>query len=168
MAAVIRAVARALHCAGAVLTILMMLLVCYDVFARQLFNAPFAGTAELVATGLVLAVFLQLPYCMIERKLLRVTFLYDALGHAGRSVLNTLAWAAGTAMFGALAVTSWAPLLHALRSAEFYGMDMFRVPAWPLRGGTLVLWTVAALTCLHLAIDSARGRLSQAEDQLPD
>jgi TRAP-type C4-dicarboxylate transport system permease small subunit len=156
------------HRTGAVLTVLMMALVCYDVAARQFFNRPFSGTAELAATSLVLIVFLQVPVTLLERKLLRVTFLYDFAGNAGRSALNTLAWGAGTLVFGALAATSWSPLVQGLHASEFYGMDSFRVPAWPLRIGTFILWSLAAVVCLYLTLESARGRMTAAEDKLPD
>ncbi len=161
-------VALLLHRLGALLTVLMMALVCYDVLARQLFGAPFQGTAELVATALALVVFLQTPHVMIERRLLRVSVLFDALGPVGRSVLNTLAWSAGTLMFGALVVTSWEPMIQGLVTSEFYGMDAFRIPAWPLRIGTFVLWVIATGVCLYLAIESLRGRMTAAEGQLPE
>jgi TRAP-type C4-dicarboxylate transport system permease small subunit len=157
-----------MHRLGAALTVAMMLLVCYDVFARQLFNHPFAGTAELAATALVLIVFLQVPQAIVERKLLRVTFVYERLGTVGRSALNTLAWGAGTIVFTGLALTSWEPLVAGLRSGEFYGMDAFRIPAWPLRIGTLVLWVVAALVCLFLTMKSVQGHETVTEEQLPD
>jgi TRAP-type C4-dicarboxylate transport system permease small subunit len=161
-------IAHSLHRAGAVLTVAMMSLVCYDVVARQLFNRPFSGTAELAATSLVLIVFLQVPATLLERKLLRVTFLYDIAGNWGRSALNTLAWGAGTLVFGALAATSWWPMVDGLNASEFYGMDSFRVPAWPLRIGTFILWSIAAVVCLYLTVQSARGRMTDAEVQLPD
>jgi TRAP-type C4-dicarboxylate transport system permease small subunit len=164
----IERLARWMHWLGAVLTVLMMLLVCYDVFARQLFNLPFHGTAELAATALVLIVFLQVPQAIVEHKLLRVTFLYDWMGPLGRSALNALAWGAGTLVFGGLALTSWGPLVAGLGAAEFYGMDSFRIPAWPIRVGTLALWVIAAMVCLYLFLESLRGRMTAAENQLPD
>ena len=41
-------------------------------------------------------------------------------------------------------------------------------PCRPLRISTLILWLVAALVCLHLTIRSLRGRMTDAEDQVPE
>jgi hypothetical protein len=153
---------------GALLTIAVMLVIAYDVIARQFFNNPFSGTAELAATGLVLIVFLQLPQSMLEKKLLRVTYFYDYANSLGRSALNVLAWGIGLVIFSALSLTSWDPMVMAIKAGEFYGMDSFRVPAWPLRVGTFLLWSIAALVCLFLTIESLRGRMTADEDQLPD
>jgi TRAP-type C4-dicarboxylate transport system permease small subunit len=153
---------------GALLTIAVMLVIAYDVIARQFFNNPFSGAAEIAATGLVLIVFLQLPQSMLEKKLLRVTYFYDYCSSLGRSALNVLAWGIGMVIFLALALTSWNPLVLAIQTGEFYGMDSFRVPAWPLRIGTFLLWIIAALVCLFLTIESLSGRMTAEEDQLPD
>lgn len=153
---------------GGVLTVLVMVLVSYDVTARQLFNSPFHGTAELAATALVLIVFLQVPQAIVEDKLLRVTFLFDRLGPRARRALNVLAWLAGAIVFGALAATSWTPLTEGFRTNEFYGMDSFRIPAWPLRVVTFVLWTIGALVCLYLALAYLRGRTDAAGNAITD
>ncbi|RZL05962.1 MAG: TRAP transporter small permease [Rubrivivax sp.] len=63
-----------LHVAGAAVLAFLTLVICYDVAGRLLFNRPFAGTAELASVGLVLLTFMQAPYVIRERKLLRVTF----------------------------------------------------------------------------------------------
>jgi TRAP-type C4-dicarboxylate transport system permease small subunit len=159
---------RWMHWLGALLTIAVMLVISYDVIARQFFNSPFSGAGELAATALVLIVFLQLPQSMLEKKLLRVTYFYDYSNSLGRSVLNVLAWFIGTVIFLALALTSWNPLVLAIQTGEFYGMDSFRIPAWPLRTGTFLLWITAALVCLFLTIESLSGRMTADEDQLPD
>lgn len=157
-----------LHRLGAVIAVLSCLLICYDVGARLLLNRPFPGTAELVATGLAIMLFLQAPYSILHKKLLRVTFVFDASGAIGRSVLNVIAYLAGAVFFLALAVTSWEPMVDSVRRLEFYGMDAFRIPAWPLRVSTFVLWLVAALVCLYFVVEAARGRLSDWEEQIPD
>lgn len=157
-----------LHRVGAVLTVIVTMVIGYDVGGRLLFNRPFYGGPELAATGLVLIVFLQIPHAILQHKLLRVTFVYDLAGKLGRSALNTLAYAVGTAFFLALFGTSWEPLLEGLKAGEFYGMDAFRIPAWPLRIATLILWLVAALVCLYLTLQSLRGRMTDAEDQIPE
>jgi TRAP-type C4-dicarboxylate transport system permease small subunit len=157
-----------MHQVGAALTIAVTLVICYDVAGRLLFNRPFYGGAELAATGLVLIVFLQVPYSILQKKLLRVTFFYELAGRLGRSALNSMAYAVGAVFFAALFATSWEPLVESLRTAEFYGMDAFRIPAWPLRIATLLLWLLTSLACVYLMLQSLRGRMTEAEDHIPD
>jgi TRAP-type C4-dicarboxylate transport system permease small subunit len=157
-----------MHHVGAVLTLAVTAVICFDVGGRLLFNHPFSGGPELAATGLVMMVFLQVPHSILQRKLLRVTFLYDRAGTIGRSVLNGLAYVTGMVFFAFLCATSWEPLLESFRTAEFYGMDAFRIPAWPLRLMTFLLWLLASLTCLFLVRESLAGRMTAAENQIPD
>lgn len=168
MEAFIERVALWMERLGAVLTIALILVIGYDVAGRLLFNRPFAGTPGLAATGLVLITFLQLPLVILHKKLLRVTYFYDLAGKLGRSALNALAYAVGAAFFLALVATSWEPLVGALRTGEFYGMDSFRIPAWPLRVLSLILWLIAALVCLFFLVQALRGRMTEAEHQIPD
>ncbi|MDA7416810.1 TRAP transporter small permease [Xenophilus arseniciresistens] len=152
-----------LHVAGAVVVAFLSALVCYDVAGRLLFNRPFAGTAEITATALVLVTFLQAPYAIRQQKLLRVSFVLDRLPPALRSQFNALAYLLGAVFFIAIAGASWEPAWHGLASGEFFGNDAFRVPAWPLRFGCMVLWTVAALVCLGFVAQGLRGRMTATE-----
>lgn len=158
-----------LHVAGAVVLILLTLVICYDVAGRLLLNKPFAGTAELAGVGLVLLTFMQAPYVIRERKLLRVTFFLDRLPPAARSQLNAFTYLLGAAFFIAMVIASWEPSLAGWHSGEFFGNDAFRIPAWPLRFGSIVLWVVAALVCIGFVAEGVRGRMgAQEEEQLPE
>ncbi|GAA4333305.1 hypothetical protein GCM10023144_24440 [Pigmentiphaga soli] len=157
-----------LHVAGACVVAALTLVIVYDVAGRLLLNRPFAGTAELVGVGLVLLTFLQAPYVIRQRKLLRVTFLLDLLPAGARSGLNALAYALGAAFFAAMAAVSWEPAVAGWSTGEFFGNDAFRIAAWPLRFGTLALWIVAALVCLLYVVDGLCGRLGDKDDQLPE
>lgn len=152
-----------LHVMGAAVVLVLATLVCYDVVGRVFFNRPFAGTAEITSAGLVLITFLQAPYAIRQQKLLRVTFLLERVPAALRSQLNGLAYLLGMVFFIAIAVASWEPAWHGLASGEFFGNDAFRVPAWPLRFGTMFLWTVAGLVCLGFVAEGIRGRMTAAE-----
>lgn len=152
-----------LHVAGAVVVAFLAALVCYDVAGRLFFNRPFAGTAEITAVALVLVTFLQAPYAIRQQKLLRVSFVLDRVPAALRSQLNALAYLLGMVFFIAIAAASWEPAWHGLASGEFFGNDAFRVPAWPLRFGCMLLWTVAALVCLGFVAEGVRGRMTATE-----
>jgi TRAP-type C4-dicarboxylate transport system permease small subunit len=157
-----------LHIAGACLLIGITGVICYDIAGRLLFNRPFAGTAELASVALVLLTYLQAPYVIRERKLLRVTFFIDRLPPLLRSYFNALAYLLGGAFFLAMIVASWEPALSGWASQEFFGNDAFRIPAWPLRFGTLFLWVIAALVCIGFFAEGIRGRLQAPDEQLPE
>lgn len=158
-----------LHVAGAAVLAFLTLVICYDVAGRLFFNKPFAGTAELAAVGLVLLTFMQTPYVIRERKLLRVTFFLDRMPPAVRSQFNALTYLLGAAFFIAMVIASWEPSIAGWNSGEFFGNDAFRIPAWPLRFGSIVLWVVAALVCIGFFAEGVRGRLgAREEEQLPE
>ncbi|HBT32094.1 MAG TPA: hypothetical protein DEB15_04285 [Pusillimonas sp.] len=157
-----------LHLVGACFLIALTLLIMYDVLGRILFNRPFAGTAELVAVGLVLLTFLQTPYVIRHRQLLRVTFLLDRVPGAIRSQLNAFAYILGSAFFLAIAITSVEPSIVGWNTGEFFGNDAFRIPAWPLRFGTLVLWIISGFICIGFAVQGIQGKLKATDDELKD
>lgn len=158
-----------LHVLGACVLIVLTAVICYDVAGRILWNRPFAGTSELAGVGLVLLTFMQAPYVIRQRKLLRVTFFLDLLPPAARSQLNALTYLLGGAFFIAMVIASWEPALAGWNTGEFFGNDAFRIPAWPLRFGTLVLWVIAAMVCIGFVADGVRGRLgAKEEEQSPE
>jgi TRAP-type C4-dicarboxylate transport system permease small subunit len=155
---------RALHAIGAATIALLTVVILYDALGRLLFNRPFPGTTELAANAMVLITFLQMPYAILHGKLLRVTFLYDRVPRRARSALNALAFGVGAAFFTAIAVMGWAPLVHSIQAGEFYGTNAFRIPAWPLRGATFLLWLAAAAVCLRLVWLALTGRFDARAD----
>lgn len=157
-----------LHVMGACVLGILTLVIFYDVAARIFFNKPFAGTAELVGVGLVLLTFMQAPYVISQRKLLRVTFFLDRLPPAVRSQLNACTYLLGAAFFVAMVIASWEPSIAGWNSGEFFGNDAFRIPAWPLRFGSIVLWVVAAAVCMGFVTEGVRGRMGAEEEQLPE
>ncbi|MBL8380285.1 MAG: TRAP transporter small permease [Burkholderiales bacterium] len=157
-----------MHKIGALLVVVMAAVIMYDALGRLLFNRPFAGTAELASTAMVVLTFLQVPYVILEKKLLRVTFLFDRVGPTARGALNVFAYLCGTLFFSVLFATSIEPALEGWRIGEYFGSAVFRIPGWPLRFATLFLWLVAALVCLYFLVEALRGRMTEREEQLPD
>jgi len=151
-----------LHVAGAIVLVILTLVICCDVAGRLLFDKPFAGSAELVAVGLVLLTFMQAPYVIRERRLLRVTFFLERMPAAVRSLFNAFAYLLGAAFFSAMVLVSREPSLAGWSSGEFFGNDAMRIPAWPLRFGSIVLWVVAALVCIGFVAEGARSRIGAA------
>ena len=154
-----------LHVMGAVLLAALVLVICYDVIGRLVFNKPFAGTAELTGAGLVLLTFMQMPYAMQQGKLLRVTFFVDLFPARVSDTLAGLAWCIGMSVLMVFFVAGWGPALEAWSTGEFYGNDAFRLPASPLRFGALFLWLIGAAVCLGLVVQALRGELRHNDPQ---
>lgn len=163
----IESAARALHLLGAAAVALLTAVILYDAGGRLVLNRPFAGTTELAANAMVLITFLQLPYAIWHRQLLRVSFLLERVTPGVRAGLDALAYAVGATLFAAVAVVGWPPLAHSVAAGEFYGTDAFRIPAWPLRAATFALWLAAALVCARLAWRAGAGRALSAEPPAP-
>src|SRR6218665_1244365 len=98
-----------LHVAGGIGPVIPTLGVCWDGAGRLLFDKPFAGSAERVAVGLVLLTFMQAPYVIRERRLLRVTFFLERMPAAVRSLFNAFAYLLGAAFFSAMVIVSREP-----------------------------------------------------------
>lgn len=155
---------RLLHAIGAFTIALLTGVILYDAGGRLLFNRPFPGTTELASNAMVLITFLQVPYAVLHQKLLRVTFLLERVPTGVRNVLDAVAFGIGGALFLSVAIVGWAPLVHSVHAGEFYGTDAFRIPAWPLRVSTFVLWLMAASVCFRLVWLAASGRLKPVDD----
>lgn len=164
----VRGAALWMHRLGGALCAAVGAVIVADVAGRLFFNKPYEGTVELVATFIVILTFLQVPYAILEKKLLRVTFLVDAVPPSVRGALNALAYAVGTVFFAAICIISWEPTVQAISVGEYFGTDAFRIPGWPLRVSSLLLWLLSALACLHLCIEALAGRMTEKDDQLPD
>jgi len=150
------------HGLGAALLGAMMVIICCDAIARVVFNAPFAGTTEIVAALVVAVTSLQLPYVLVRGLLLRVTFVLDALPARYARLLDALAYAVGFAFFAAIATMSIHPLMVSVSKAEYEGTMSFPIPLWPLRLVTCVLWMLSAAICLALVVDAV-GRARRGE-----
>ena len=160
--------AYVLYVAGAALSAVLIVIICYDCFARILFNAPFAGTAEIAAAALVLIAFAELPYAILHKKLLRVVFFYDRVGPLGRSMLNVLAYGVGTAFFFAIVYMSIEPTLHSIAIREFEGTDAFRLSVWPIRIAAMLLWAVSGIVCTRFLWLALCGKMNEREEQIPE
>lgn len=159
-----------LHWLGAVVVLAIAGLSVYDTALRNIANVPLLGTPELVANGLVVLVFCQTPWVILNQKLLRVTILTHALPARLQVHFEAAAYLIGAAFFLAIAWFAFGPAMHSWERGEFFGSVMFRIPAWPIRFGTLVLWLVSAAACfvviarLYQVQTESGAEADQAED----
>ena len=62
----------------------IMLLITADVLSRLILNKPFAGTAEIVSSIIIIVCFLEIPYVAVKGAHVRTTMLYDKVGVKGK------------------------------------------------------------------------------------
>lgn len=158
----------ALNAAGSVLIGAVMLLMCADVLLRNLANRPIDGVAELVATSIVMIVFLQLPATLRHGRMSRADLFIDPFidrrPRAGKR-LRALFSAAGIFACGVIAYASWRPLLRSWTEDEFLGVEgLFTFPIWPMRALVVLGAALAAVQYLLLVIQDIRESLAATAD----
>lgn len=137
---VARSAAQAAMAANAVGTLVVLglvLLVNSDVISRNLFNAPFRGTYEMVQFLMVLIVFLQLPDVVRINRLTRsdgfLAIMADRRPEIARFFARLID--AGSCIFMALiAYTIWPEFLRAWGDNTYFGTPgIFTAPYWPIK-----------------------------------
>ena len=149
-----------LNAAGSVLIGAIMLLMCADVLLRDLANRPIDGVAELVATSIVIIVFLQLPATLRHGRMSRADLFIDPLivrrPRAGKR-LRALFSLAGVFACGVIAYATWKPLAQAWGGSEYLGVEgVFTFPIWPMRAVVLLGGALAAVQYLLLIIQDLK------------
>lgn len=144
-----------LNAAGSVVIAIVMLLMCADVLLRNLLNHPLDGVAELVATSIVVIVFLQLPGTLRHGRMSRADLFIDPFiqrrPRAGKR-LRALFSLAGVFACGVIAYATWPLLARAWSDNEFFGVEgVFTFPTWPMRAVVLLGAVLAALQYVLLA-----------------
>ncbi|MEH7380337.1 TRAP transporter small permease [Bacillus sp. JJ1533] len=116
---------------GAIWIFLIMLMIVYDVGARNLFNSTFMGTSEIVRNSIVGITFLQMAHVLNNNRHIRTTIILDKLPDKWKSVLNGFASILGFGLFFLIFIKSWDPTWTALSSGEYEGEGALRVPTFP-------------------------------------
>jgi len=149
-----------LNAAGSVLIGAIMLLMCADVLLRDLANRPIDGVAELVATSIVVIVFLQLPATLRHGRMSRADLFIDPYiarrPRAGRR-LRALFSLAGVFACAVIAYATWKPLQRAWTDSEYLGVEgVFTFPIWPMRAVVLLGGVLASVQYLLLVVQDLK------------
>lgn len=144
--------------AGTVIIIIGMLIVCTEVAARNLFNAPFFGVPELLKMTIVAIVFLQLPYAVLQGRMIRSDVFLEAVSRRsaawGRR-LNTVHMICGALFLGAIVWGVWPQFIESVQYDTFVGLWVgFRAPVWPIR---TIIVAGAVLGCLAYVLNAWLG-----------
>jgi len=157
---------RVLHILAAIWLCLIAMTIVVDVFGRFFFNSPLTGTAEIVANSVVSIAFLQIPFAIRTYGMLRTTVVLDKLGASGRRIFNITTYLLGIAVFAAISVSSWEPMLFSWSIGEYEGEGALRVPTYPVRTFIVIMSMVAAFAYLLLCLRELRGEASAEEETI--
>lgn len=137
------------------------ILITLDVACRALLNAPFTGTAEIVANSVVSIVFLQLPSAVRSGGMLRAEFLDGIMSDTFKRNVQRVASVLGAVLFVAVAVSAWGPMIEAWKISEFAGNEStVQIPLFPIRLLLVLASILAAIDFIWIAL----GHTTESED----
>ena len=131
------ALVSAMNSLGTLGIIILMLLICGDVFMRTVLSRPVAGIPELVRVFIVIVVFLQVSHTLaVGRFTVSEVFLdvIDAraprVGHLVRGVYAVL----GALLFACVTIGCFDQFIRNWDGADYIGSPgIFTVPLWPMK-----------------------------------
>lgn len=139
------------------------LAICMDVLSRAMFNAPFSGTAEIVANSVVSIVFLQLPSAVRSGGLLRAEILDLYLSPRLLARLHAFGCLLGAVLFCAVAYSAWGPMLEAWDISERAGNEStVEIPLFPIRLLLVAMSLLAGVNFLLMSL--TRGKPSVLQE----
>ena len=146
-------VAVTANAVGTLVVLILVMVVNYDMGARNLFNAPFNGAVEVVQFSMVLIVFLQLPDVVRVNRLTRSDGFLVILGGRipGLAKWTRRAINLVSAVFMTLvAIAIFPEFLKMWETNDFFGVPgVFTAPWWPVK---LTIFASAVLAALIFAL----------------
>lgn len=150
---------------GTLMIVMLMVMICADVVARNLLGASLPLVSELSALTLVMIVYLQLGTTIRNQRLARTDFFLEALGRRhprAASFVQGIWDVAGIGVCGAIAWSTWGILGRDLTHREFIGVTgILTVPTSPFRalifvgaGVAMIQFTVQAVYSFRAAFGS--------------
>ncbi len=153
-------VSRVMAIIAACVLAIMVLLTAVDVGGRYFFNRPIPGSWELIGLLLVCAGTFGFAYCQINKRHIRVTFLFERLPLKLQAVSDILAYVIGLVAFSLIC---WQSAIMTKRyillgpEGTSFDLDILLWPFWlTLVIGTGMLAIILLLDLLHSIIKVVR------------
>lgn len=136
-------------------------LILANIIGRSVFDSPVYGTAEIVATSIVIIVFLQVGYAIRSESMLRADFLIIHLPYSIQRIFLFIGYLLGAVFFLMIITGGWEESVLSYIEGEFEGEGALRVPSWPARWMVIIGSTLALINYIVLAyIDVFKPRPS--------
>lgn len=153
-------VSQALLVVASMIAMCLAFVVLADVIGRAGFNRPMRGTAEIVASSIVVIAYLQVTYAIVTGGMLRVTMLTDLMPMRLRSLVTAFTSALGLVLFWIVFRGSIDGFTDAWTYGTYDGEGALRVPTWPVRLTVLIGSGLAGLAYALLVIDHLRAAIT--------
>jgi TRAP-type C4-dicarboxylate transport system permease small subunit len=137
--------------AAAVWAFGLAFLVMGNIIGRTVFDAPIYGTAEIVASSIVIVVFLQAGYAIRSRSMLKADVLVIHLPEKVQKVFLAFGYFLGAAFFLMIITGGWEESIRSFVEGEYEGEGALRVPSWPARWTVLIGSGLAMINYLVMA-----------------
>lgn len=145
---------RLLAYAGAAGVVLMMLHICADIVARNLFSANLASTAEMVSRYYMVALaFLPIAWVELRGEMISVELIDGFLRPWMLRVLNVGVAIICTVIYAALTWATWGSMVNALRMRSYIELGSFEFVTWPSYLLPTTGFALAALACFVRGIE---------------
>ncbi len=126
----------ALGVLGAVMIMLMMFMVAYDVIGRDTMRRPFVGSYELVEYAMVLGAFSAYGVAQARGFHVKIDVLVNLLPDRVRAVLDSITL---LMMLGFFGVAAWLGYDQVLRSIEgWQHSSVLMIPRWPVQSMVVI------------------------------
>lgn len=139
--------------------LIMILMVCADIFMRFFFNAPIGGVAEVISNLIVTAVFLQFGSTIRDGRLIRADFVmgyWAAHRPALARVAEIFFFVIGAIVLLFMFLWLWRDFLYAYQTNEFTGAPgAYVIQLWPFKLGIVVGCAIAIVECAIFVVRAA-------------
>lgn len=152
---------------GTIMIVLLMGMICADVFARNITGGSLPLVSELGALTLVMIVYLQLGTTIRNNRLARTDFFLDAMEERSprtAAAVSGVFHLAGIAVCAAIAWSTYGILLDDIEHREFIGVTaVATMQTWPFRALILLGSAVATAQFAVEAVRSFRRAATSGE-----
>lgn len=158
-------IARALLVLASIIALLLSFIVVFDVIGRAGFNRPLRGTAEIVASSIVVIAYMQVTYAIVSGGMMRVTMVTDMMPPRLRALVAAFTSALGILLFWIVFRGSIDGFMSAWTYGTYEGEGALRVPTWPVRLTVVVGSGLAGLAYLLLTLQHLQHAVTGREPQ---
>lgn len=135
---------------GTYMIFALMIIILVDIGGRIFFQAPLAGTPEIVKNSIVIIVFLQLAYTMRRNRHVRSSLVLNKLHPKIKTIIEVISSLLGAFIFLSLIMTSWGFMITSFIAKEFEMAGSLKIPTYPVRMSIVIGSFLMFVECLRI------------------
>jgi len=143
---------------AAALYVVAGLMLTYEVIARRFFISPTIWAAELSQMCLIWGTLIASPWCLRERRHIRITAVIERLSHSARLVADVIAMLAVAIFAAVVLVYGWDIFYDSFERGRTTG-SMLNLPRWIVELAVPVGAAMLLIQALIEALRALRGEV---------